>query len=244
LTIHDAALSPEEIARRATPFDQRGDSFDRVTNDRIDIGAFEADPIIAPELDGDFDDDGDYDCQDVDALVAEIVLGSNDFQFDLSEDGVVDGDDLTLWLAEAGAVNNASGGAYLNGDANLDGVVDISDFNVWNANKFTTNSAWCTADFNTDGVVDISDFNVWNANKFTASDAASQTGNASSEEDEPRVASSLVDSESPEESDRQELATLDRNSIRGPVVSPRFVVRETDREAKEQNLLEAVFGEW
>ena len=117
-------------------------------------------------LGGDFDADGDYACDDVDALVAEIVAGTHGPSFDLTGDGFVDAADLGAWLAEAGAAELSSGNAYLYGDANLDGVVDASDFNAWNANKFTTTAAWCSGDFNADGSIDGSDFNVWNSNKF------------------------------------------------------------------------------
>ena len=125
--------------------------------------------IVEPlGVDGDFDDDGDYDCADVDALVAEIVAGSNTGVFDLNADGSVNGTDLTDWLAEAGAANGLPGGAaYPQGDANLDGSVDVTDFNVWNSSKFTNTAAWCSGDFNADGVVDVGDFNIWNSNKFT-----------------------------------------------------------------------------
>ena len=118
------------------------------------------------ELVGDFDQNGMYDCADVDALVAEIAAGTNDVGFDLTVDALVDADDLTLWLEVAGDVLNASGNAFLYGDANLDGVVDVSDFNIWNSNKFTPTAAWCSGDFNADGSVDVSDFNLWNGNKF------------------------------------------------------------------------------
>jgi hypothetical protein len=121
---------------------------------------------------GDFNNDGAYDCADIDALVAEIASAGNTPSFDLNGDGSVTLVDLQDWLAEAGEANIGPGRSYLAADANLDGVVDTSDFNVWNANKFTAVSAWCSGDFNADGVVDTSDFNIWNANKFTASDAA------------------------------------------------------------------------
>ena len=121
-------------------------------------------------IDVDFDDDNLVDCQDIDALVAEIASGGNSAAFDLTGDGLVNDDDLDLWLTDAGAINLANGNPYLDGDANLDGFVDGSDFNVWNQNAFTNTPAWCSGDFNADGSVDGSDFNIWNANKFTSSD--------------------------------------------------------------------------
>ena len=121
----------------------------------------------------DFNGDGNLDCADVNALVVDIAAGLNTMTFDLTGDGLVDGADLNQWLADAGAVNLPSGGAYPLGDATLDGRVDGSDFNEWNANKFTPTAAWCSGDFNADGRVDGTDFGIWNAHKFTsASDTA------------------------------------------------------------------------
>jgi hypothetical protein len=120
----------------------------------------------------DLNSDGAIDCADIDSLVAAIASGSSDTRFDLTGDGQIDNDDLTDWLANAGAINLASSNPYLEGDTNLDGVVDISDFNLWNSNKFTSDGGWCSADFNADGFTDISDFNLWNRNKFQSSDAS------------------------------------------------------------------------
>ena len=122
-------------------------------------------------LAGDFDGNGTYDCADINALTGEIAAGTGSAAFDLTGDGLVDLADRDQWLTIAGAANNASGGAYLLGDASLDGVVDTSDFNIWNSNKFTNVAEWCSGDFNADGVVDTSDFNIWNQNKFQSSDA-------------------------------------------------------------------------
>ncbi len=118
---------------------------------------------------GDFDDDGDFDCGDVDSLVAAIGQTSPPLDFDLTWDGQVDGDDLEVWLADAGSARLASHQPLLPGDANLDGLVDGSDFSAWNAFKFTQRPSWCSGDFNADGFVDGSDFNTWNGAKFTAS---------------------------------------------------------------------------
>ncbi len=120
-------------------------------------------------VDADFNNDTLVNCEDVDALVAEIASGGQTIVFDLNGDGQVDRDDLDTWLVVAGNLNLSSGGAYLPGDANLDGFVDVSDFNIWNGNKLQALPAWCGGDFSADGFVDVSDFNIWNAHKFEVS---------------------------------------------------------------------------
>ena len=127
-------------------------------------------PCALPIEPGDFNGDGVFDCQDVDALVGVVADQSHLVAFDLTGDGNVDVADLDVWLAIAGAANLPSGGAYLPGDSNLDGSVDGQDFIVWNNNKFTSNAAWCAGDFNADGSVDGQDFIVWNNFKFMNSD--------------------------------------------------------------------------
>ncbi|MEM7317154.1 MAG: hypothetical protein AAF497_28805, partial [Planctomycetota bacterium] len=123
---------------------------------------------------GDFNQDGQWDCADIDTLTTAIAEGSADLSLDMNGDGVLDLDDVNDpdvgWLAVAGARSAATGGnPFLPGDANLDGVVDVSDFNVWNGNKFTLTTGWCNGDFSADGVVDVTDFNLWNNSKFTSS---------------------------------------------------------------------------
>lgn len=125
-------------------------------------------------VDADFNDDGSYDCLDIDLLVAEIAAGTNGHGFDVTGDGLVDLADRDAWLAEAGELNLGPGKAYLLGDANLDGFVDVLDFNVWTANKFTSVAEWCAGDFNVDGIVDGLDFMIWNTNKFQSMDGASE----------------------------------------------------------------------
>jgi hypothetical protein len=127
---------------------------------------------ITPSVSGDFNGDSVYTCEDVDALVVEIVGQTNAGSFDLTGDGAVDGDDLSAWLAEAGAANLASGNAYLLGDADLNGTVNGADFLIWNQNKFSSAPAWCHGDFNANGTVDGADFVIWNQFKFQTADGA------------------------------------------------------------------------
>ncbi len=119
---------------------------------------------------GDFNQDGIFECDDIDALISQIAAGSSTSAFDLTGDGLVDGLDQAEWLAQAGLAKGF-GGPILAGDADLNGVVDVSDFNRWNSAKFTNGAGWCGADFNHDGTTDVSDFNLWNTNKFQSSDA-------------------------------------------------------------------------
>jgi glucosylceramidase len=121
----------------------------------------------------DFNDDGQLDIEDIDRLMIEVSGGSNGALFDLTQDGLVDLDDVSQWLADAGASNLPSGNAFLFADSNLDGVVDGLDFIAWNASKFTIGRRWSQGEFNGDGVIDGQDFIVWNGNKFTSSDEVS-----------------------------------------------------------------------
>jgi hypothetical protein len=120
---------------------------------------------------GDFDDDGEYTCADIDGLVTTIAAGTNDPVFDMDGDTVVDLVDRDIWLAEAGEFNLGPEKVYFLGDATLDGFVDAVDFIEWNTNKFTALAEWCSGDFNADGFVDANDFVIWNDNKFQSSDA-------------------------------------------------------------------------
>ncbi|HEY6564318.1 MAG TPA: peroxidase family protein, partial [Pirellulaceae bacterium] len=115
---------------------------------------------------GDFNADQRMDCQDIDLLVANIASGQGSVALDLTGDQLLDHQDITAWLVEAGYRELPSQRPYLMGDANLDGAVDGGDFIVWNMHKFTGTAAWCSGDFNADGIVDGTDFNLWNANKF------------------------------------------------------------------------------
>jgi hypothetical protein len=121
--------------------------------------------------DGDFNNDGLYNCLDINALSSAVATQGSQTSFDLNGDGVLSILDLDAWRSEAGAENLGPGRSYLPGDANLNGAVDGADFIVWNSAKFTTNTNWCNGNFTGDSVIDVSDFGIWNSNKFTASDS-------------------------------------------------------------------------
>lgn len=148
-----------------------------VANNGSQINGFRSDILtVTSSPDGDFDNDGDYDCADINALTSAVAGGGALGTFDLNGDTVLSLADVNTWLAEAGNVNLGMGRAYLPGDANLDSVVDGSDFNIWNSNKFTVGTDWCSGNFNADAVYDGSDFNIWNTNKFTSADFGRTAG--------------------------------------------------------------------
>jgi hypothetical protein len=135
---------------------------------------------------GDFNNDGEWNCADIDELTFAIIVGSTDPQYDMNKDGVLNLSDITDkasgWLTAGGAIDsnaqmvgpgNTSGLPYLSADGNLDGRVDGSDFGIWNTNKFTAAQGWCSGDWNADGNVDGTDFGIYNANRFTDSMTAS-----------------------------------------------------------------------
>ena len=126
--------------------------------------------------DCDFNGVNGCDIDDIDLLVAEIVAGTNDPDFDLTEDGLVTLEDVTDendgWLRLAGEENLGPGLSYLPADITLDGFADGLDFIDWNANKFLKTGLWSLGDVNADGFTDGLDFIIWNKFKFTSSGAA------------------------------------------------------------------------
>ncbi|MCA9263358.1 MAG: hypothetical protein KDA60_05895, partial [Planctomycetales bacterium] len=82
---------------------------------------------------GDFDDNGEYDCEDINALTSQIAIASADLSFDLDRDGGVSRLDLDAWLMLAGKHNydQTGGFPYLPADSNLDGRVDDLHLNAW-----------------------------------------------------------------------------------------------------------------
>lgn len=126
-------------------------------------------------LRGDFDNDGEFTCEDLDALYEEIRTGSS--AFDLTGDDVVDGADIDAWLVAAGAAKGFTD-AILPGDSDLNGVVNSTDLNVvginWQADDATS---WCQGDFNADQAVNSLDLNDLGIN-WQDSVQAGQAANA------------------------------------------------------------------
>ena len=108
---------------------------------------------------GDFDNNGSLDIVDLDALVAEIIANTSDATFDLTSDGVVNGDDLAAWR-QIGAEANGFDTAYLEGDADLDGNVNATDLNAMALNWQESPNAWSGGDFNASGQVNAGDLNL------------------------------------------------------------------------------------
>lgn len=102
---------------------------------------------------GDFDNNGQLDVADLDALTAEIGAGTNTAAFDVNADGNVNQADLNFWVKDLKKT-------WI-GDSNLDGEFNSSDFvQVFTAGKFETGAAstWGDGDWNGDGKFDSSDF--------------------------------------------------------------------------------------
>ncbi|MBT8067382.1 MAG: hypothetical protein KJO09_09085 [Gammaproteobacteria bacterium] len=123
----------------------------------------------------DFNGDGVFDIVDIDALVMEIIAGTNNPSFDLTGDGLVDVADLAKWRADA-AEQNGYTVPYLAGDANLDGDVNAADLNEVGQNWQGSPNTWSGGDFNASGVVDAEDLNLLGQNwQNSASSADPQT---------------------------------------------------------------------
>jgi hypothetical protein len=83
-------------------YDQRGNPFTRVHGGRIDIGAFELQPLPAPFF-GDYNQNGEVDAADY--VLWRKTLGTNVAAYsgaDGDGDGVIDQDDYGVWRAHFG----------------------------------------------------------------------------------------------------------------------------------------------
>ena len=109
---------------------------------------------VATTLVGDFNSDGQLTVEDVDLLAAATRNTELDSQYDLTNDGQVNADDIFHWVDE---IKNT-----WVGDANLDGQFDSADMvDVFGAGQYEddiiANSTWSTGDWNGDAEFDSSD---------------------------------------------------------------------------------------
>lgn len=128
------------------------DSFSELGPSDIDaiLELYAARPITIP---GDFDHDGVLTAGDVDLLFEQIGSATDDTQFDLNADDIVDDLDGDVTIEDSLAT--------VYGDANLDGMVDAEDLNQVGSNWQSRDGVgWLDGDFTGDGVVDAADLNM------------------------------------------------------------------------------------
>ena len=129
-----------------------------------------------PTLNCDFNASATCDVDDIDLLMTEVAAGTNDANFDLNNDNVVDDGDRDAWLGQAGAENGLAG-PYLVGDSDLNRTVDAGDLNnlalVW----LTDNALWSSGNF-TGAETNVQDLNAMALNWQQSVAAASASGSA------------------------------------------------------------------
>lgn len=99
---------------------------------------------------GDFNGDSRLDVQDVDALIVEMIAGTDGTAFDLTNDGQVDNADLDMLIVDVLQT--------VPGDVNLDGRVDRKDLAVMATHYGATGApSWGNGNVNGDSRIDLSD---------------------------------------------------------------------------------------
>jgi len=111
-------------------------------------------PVLTLDIDmpegivGDFDGSGVLDAIDIDLLSAAVREMSDDSQFDLNADSLIDNVDRTQWIESADS---------LFGDADLNGEVAFADFLLL-SRGFGSEGGWTQGDFDGTGDVAFADF--------------------------------------------------------------------------------------
>ena len=114
----------------------------RISDKALDSSAFLSNLVLM----GDFNSSRTFDVADIDRLTQAIADRSTDPQFDLNENGIVDGDDLDVWIRDLAQT--------WYGDSNLDGLFDSSDMvQVFAAGKYDNDkiARWSEGDWSGDG---------------------------------------------------------------------------------------------
>jgi hypothetical protein len=102
---------------------------------------------------GDFDNSGVLDAPDVNQLTTEIASGANNPSYDVTNDNLVNGNDLTVWVKDL--KHTWIGDADLNGEFNSGDLVG-----VFTVGKYETGSAatWTEGDWDGNGRFNSTDF--------------------------------------------------------------------------------------
>ncbi|MCA9213640.1 MAG: hypothetical protein KDB27_11270, partial [Planctomycetales bacterium] len=138
----------EDAAIEGNAFFGYADYFSSVTGDpQWGFGLVDNLHIFTP-ANGDFNGDGDLTVADINLLTAEVIADTNDGDFDLNGDDLVNSSDRVVWIKDLF-------NTYF-GDANLDGEFNSTDFVVvFTANLYEDdvdgNATWETGDWNGDG---------------------------------------------------------------------------------------------
>lgn len=137
---------------------ERGSTLDAIVfSTEIDLFEDELDELLESDppvgITGDFDASGALDLADINALTTESASGNNTAGFDVTNDAVVDKQDVTEWI-------KVLANSWI-GDANLDGEFNSGDLvGVFQAGKFEQEVAavWAEGDWDGDGRFSSSDF--------------------------------------------------------------------------------------
>ncbi|MBK8503508.1 MAG: hypothetical protein IPL46_15615 [Saprospiraceae bacterium] len=114
---------------------------------------------------GDFNGDDKLDIVDIDMLVLNIQMATNNLLFDLNNDAAVDNNDQVIWFVVAATTNLPCQSEYFQGDINLDGNVNSVDSAIIMSNLGTMTAVWSTGDLSGDGNVTALDVILWSVNK-------------------------------------------------------------------------------
>jgi hypothetical protein len=137
--------------------DQRGPTFARVVGGQPDIGAFELQTVVGPDLPGDYNDNETVDAADY--VIWRKTYGTSVPMFsgaDGSGNGMIDNPDYSVWQANFGTANPGSASASLSPTA-VDGALAMENSPVHNIifdSLAFSRSAGSTAPMNRRNVVD------------------------------------------------------------------------------------------
>ncbi len=104
------------------------------------------------------DFDGSDACTVTDLEQLQAAIGSDNLTFDLDTNGLVDNNDISMWLSFA-SDDDPAGRVFRRGDTNLDGAVTGTDLTPLILN-FGRQGTWSDGNFDADSIVGGSDFTI------------------------------------------------------------------------------------